>query len=69
MYLICIEQPNWSERYLFQNKQNAVNFLKDELIPDLEPNIDHAEIEDYARMILRGDEQGVWMEEIDVMDA
>ena len=69
MYLICIEQPNWSERYLFKNKQNAINFLKDELIPDLEPNIDPAEIEDYARMILRGDEQGVWMEELEVMDG
>ena len=68
MYLICIEQPNWSERYLFQDKQNAVAFLKNELIPDLDPHIDPAEIDDYARMILRGDEDGVWMEEIDVMD-
>lgn len=69
MYLICIEQPNWSDRYLFKNKQNAINFLKDELIPDLEPNIDSAEIEDYARMILRGDEQGVWLEELEVLDG
>lgn len=69
MYLICIEQPNWSERYLFQRKQNAIAFLKNELIPDLRPDLDAAEYEDYARMILRGDESGIWLEELEVMDG
>lgn len=71
MYLICIEQPNWSERYLFQNKQNAIRFLKSDLIPDLYPGVenDAEELDDYARRIINNDESGIWLEELEVMDS
>jgi len=71
MYLICIEQPNWSERYLFQNKQNAIRFLKSDLIPDLYPGVenDAEELDGYARRIINNDESGIWLEELEVMDG
>lgn len=71
MYLICIEQPNWSERYLFKNKQNAIRFLKSDLIPDLYPGVenDAEELDGYARRILNNDESGIWLEELEVMDG
>lgn len=71
MYLICIEQPNWSERYLFQNKQNAIRFLKSDLIPDLYPGVenDAEELDGYARRIINNDESGIWIEELEVMDS
>lgn len=71
MYLICIEQPNWSERYLFQNKQNAIRFLKSDLIPDLYPGVenDAEELDGYARRIINNDESGIWLEELEVMDS
>ena len=71
MYLICIEQPNWSERYLFQKKQNAIAFLKSDLIPDLYPGVenDAEELDGYARRIVNNDESGIWLEELEVMDG
>lgn len=71
MYLICIEQPGWSERYLFQNKQNAIRFLKSDLIPDLYPGVenDAEELDGYARRIVNNDESGIWLEELEVMDG
>lgn len=71
MYLICIEQPNWSERYLFQNKQNAIRFLKSDLIPDLYPGVenDAEELDGYAHRIINNDESGIWLEELEVMDG
>ena len=71
MYLICIEKPGWRERFLFQNEQNAVKFLKSDLIPDLYEGVegDVELVNDYADRILNNDESGIWIEELEVMDG
>lgn len=69
MYLICIETPNWSERFLFKNKQNAIKWLP-RLIVDIEGwDIPDDEMEGYVRAVLNGDYQSMWLEQLDVQDA
>lgn len=69
MYLICIEMPNWSERFLFKNKNNAIKFIPS-LIADIEGmDIPDDEMEGYVQAVLSGDYQPMWLEQIDVQDA
>lgn len=69
MYLICVEMPNWSERFLFKHKQNAIKFMPS-LIADIEGmEIPDDEMEGYVRAVLNGDYQSMWLEQLDVQDA
>ena len=68
MYLICVEEPNWSERFLYKNKQNAINFLP-ELIADVDGDMSPEDMEYTVQAVLKGDHQSIWLEELEVQDA
>lgn len=69
MYLICVEMPNWCERFLFKNKNNAIKFIP-ELVADIEDwDIPDDEMASYVQAVLNGDYEPMWLEQLDVQDA